>query len=115
MVVSRAISRTPRPHDEPHESIQQRQINFLVDLRRVTIATPPRLTRRRSRGRVDGVEGSTTRSDAVDAYFKFGNVPRKTLTQHFFQLRLEHHHALSSLGNPHLLQIVHALAPLVHQ
>ena len=63
----------------------------------------------------DGVEGSTTRSDAVDAYFKFGNVPRKTLTQHFFQLRLEHHHALSSLGNPHLLQIVHALAPLVHQ
>ena len=58
-------------HDEPHESIQQRQVDLLVDLRRVTIAEPPRLTRRRSRGRVDGVEGSTTRADAIDANLKF--------------------------------------------
>ena len=58
-------------HDEPHQPIQQRQIDLLVDLRRVTIAKPPRLareTRRLSCSRVDGVDAL---SDAIDANLKF--------------------------------------------
>ena len=59
---------------------------MLADLRCVdSVATRPRLpheTRRRSRGRLDGVTVASRRVDAVDAKLKLRNSRKMTLSQH---------------------------------
>ena len=52
-----------------------------------TVAKLPRLpheTRGRSDGHVDGVAVAWRRVDAIDANLKFGNVRKRTLSQHHF-------------------------------
>ena len=59
-----------------------------ADLRRDGVTTRPRLARRRSDGRVDGVEAPRRRSDAIAAILT-SSTSMKTLSQHFKAAHVE--------------------------